>query len=81
MIAQGVVDTDSYTSLIHFPFFAKAHDGLYTIERGTPIAQVVPFRRDLSGLAMEADIRSETIAEAKNRERIRRSTMPFIDSW
>ncbi len=32
----GVVDTDTCTSLIHFPFFATAPDGVYPIENGTP---------------------------------------------
>lgn len=74
-IAAGVVDTDEYRSPIHFPFFATAADGLYTIEKGTPIAQVIPFRRDASALELEALIGPETAAEERERERIRRSTM------
>jgi antitoxin (DNA-binding transcriptional repressor) of toxin-antitoxin stability system len=74
-IASGVVDTDTYHSLIHFPFFATAGEGIHTIERGTPIVQVIPFRRDSSALEMIADIRAETSEEAGDRERIRRSTM------
>lgn len=73
--AAGVVDTDKYQSLIHFPFFALAADGVHVVEKGTPIVQVIPFRRDLSALAMTADIRAETQDEADERERIRRSTM------
>lgn len=73
--AAGVVDTDTYQSLIHFPFFATAADGVHVVEKGTPIVQVIPFRRDASALSVSADIRSETADEADERERIRRATM------
>lgn len=74
-IASGIVDTDSYRSPIHFPFFATAGDGVHVIEKGTPIAQVIPFRREMSALAMDAEIRAETGEEEEDRERIRRLTM------
>jgi antitoxin (DNA-binding transcriptional repressor) of toxin-antitoxin stability system len=74
-IASGVVDTDSYASQIHFPFFARMPDGIHTIEKGTPVAQVIPFRRSESAMDMAAEIRPETEAEEKSRERIRRLTM------
>lgn len=69
-IVAGVVDTDSYHALINFPFFATGPDGLHVIERGTPLVQVIPFRRD----AVEVDtvIRAETMAEAADRVRTER---------
>ena len=73
-IASGVVDTDQYKTLIHFPFFATVGDGVYVIEKGTPIAQVIPFRRDSSALSMQSDIRSESAIEALEREKLRRVT-------
>jgi hypothetical protein len=76
--ASGIVDTDTYASPIHFPFFATAPDGLYTIARGTPLVQVLPFRR--ADLGLEAEIRAETDDEAATRERIRRSTLAD-DGW
>ena len=69
-ILSGVVDTDTYRSQIHLPFFMTAQDGLYEIEKGTPIAQIVAFRRS----EMILDVRSETAEEADNRERILRNT-------
>jgi hypothetical protein len=69
-ILSGVVDTDAYRSPIHFPFFATAADGLYEIEKGTPIAQVIPFRR----LPVTADIRAETQPETADGARILRAT-------
>ena len=74
-VLAGIVDTDEYRSQIHFPFFPPATDGIYTIEAGTPVVQIIPFRRDASALAMTADIRAATPEEAAERERIRRSTM------
>jgi hypothetical protein len=71
-IVSGVVDTDTYTSEIHFPFFATGPDGLHVIEKGSPIAQVIPFRRDSASI--EAEIRSETKAEAETRKKILRNT-------
>lgn len=74
-VLAGIVDTDTYLSQIHFPFFPPKVDGIYPIDAGTPIVQVIPFRRDASALAMIADVRAATKDEAATRERIRRSTM------
>jgi hypothetical protein len=69
---SGVVDTDTYHAFINFPFFATAPDGLYVIEKGTPIVQVIPFRR--GDVQIEGVVRSETPEEAETRERIFRAT-------
>jgi hypothetical protein len=74
----GVVDTDSYTSLIHFPFIPVAPDGLYVLEAGTPLVQVIPFRRDTT--LVEAVIRTETAEDTAERERVRRATQAR-DGW
>lgn len=45
MSMGGVVDTDKHPLSVHFPFFIKAgFEG--TIERGTPMIQAIPFKRD-----------------------------------
>lgn len=69
---SGVVDTDGYHALIHFPFMPTGPDGMHTIEKGTPLVQVIPFRRD--GAAMRAEIGVESAREGEDRERIRRLT-------
>jgi hypothetical protein len=69
----GIVDTDTYTAPIHFPFFARAADGLYELERGSPLVQVIPFRRD--ALALPFEVRAESPAEAGERQRVYRSTL------
>ncbi|MEN3149210.1 DUF6065 family protein [Neorhizobium sp. IRAMC:178] len=77
-VVAGVVDTDTYQSEIHFPFFATGEDGLHVLERGTPIVQVIPFRRETSDLA--ADIRAESAAEGTVRKTILRKTLAS-DGW
>lgn len=71
-IVSGIVDTDTYNSLIHFPFFAVADDGTYTIERGTPLVQVIPFRRQTTHL--NGVVRPEQPEESELRQRILRNT-------
>ncbi|MBP2234855.1 hypothetical protein J2Z31_001347 [Sinorhizobium kostiense] len=69
----GIVDTDTYAAHIHFPFFATAPDGLYVVEKGTPLVQVIPFRR--MDAAVTAEIRAENRKEAAERETIYRNTL------
>lgn len=71
-VVAGVVDTDTYRAPIHFPFFATGADGLHVIEKGSPLIQVIPFRRDSAELP--ADIRAERDEEKADRTAIRRKT-------
>jgi Family of unknown function (DUF6065) len=71
-VIAGVVDTDSYQSAIHFPFFATREDGVHVIERGTPLVQVIPFKRGTT--MINAAIRAESKSEAATRTRILRNT-------
>lgn len=77
-VVAGVVDTDTYQSEIHFPFFATGADGLHVLERGTPIVQVIPFRREATDL--DADIRAESEDETGVRKTILRKTQAS-DGW
>lgn len=77
-VVAGIVDTDEYHALINFPFFATAPDGLYTLEKGTPLVQVIPFKR--SDVALPGVVRAETAAETAARLRIRRAT-DSGDGW
>lgn len=45
-IFPGVVDTDKYKSPIHFPFVLNNEKWSGIIDAGTPLAQVIPFKRD-----------------------------------
>jgi len=67
----GIVDTDRYVAPIHFPFFARGADGLHVLEKGTPLVQVIPFRRE----PLAVEIRAEAPAEAADRDRVYRNTI------
>jgi len=43
---DGIVDTDSFFAPILFPFYLKEEKWEGIIEAGTPIAQVIPFKRE-----------------------------------
>jgi hypothetical protein len=73
-----VVDTDTYQSLINFPFIAKAPDGVYKLERGHPLVQVIPFRRDATHI--EGSVRVETSREKDLRLKILRQTQ-VTEGW
>lgn len=72
-VLSGVVDTDTYVSLVNFPFIATGSDGVYNLAKGTELVQVIPFPR--AAVALEGVVRAEIANEAADRERIRRSTL------
>lgn len=44
---SGIVDTDTYTNCVQFPFQILDFDEPFIIiEKGTPLAQIMPFKRD-----------------------------------
>lgn len=45
-ILEGVVDTDFYRSPVNFPFVLNDIDFEGVIPAGTPMVQVIPFKRD-----------------------------------
>ena len=46
-VLSGLVETDTYYRPVHFPTLCLMRPGTsFTIQRGTPIAQVVPIRRE-----------------------------------
>jgi hypothetical protein len=45
-LLDGVVDTDTYYNNINFPFLWTGGDGEFFIAKGTPLVQVIPFRRE-----------------------------------
>lgn len=72
----GVVDTDTFAAPVNFPFVATGADGVHTLTKGTPIVQVIPFRRDDAAIAGEVGpetLAAESSDEATERKRIQRS--------
>jgi hypothetical protein len=67
-ILPGIVDTDQYTPTVNFPFVINdpTFEGL--IPKGTPIAQVIPFKRD--SWTMELGNKKELEAQAKVAKKI-----------
>lgn len=45
-ILPGIVDTDSYVTPVNFPFVLNDPKFSGIIPAGTPVAQVIPFKRD-----------------------------------
>jgi hypothetical protein len=54
-ILPGIVDTDTYTAPINFPMIMNDPDFEGLIPKGTPIAQVIPFRRDTWHMSLGSD--------------------------
>jgi len=56
-IIEGVVDTDTYTNVVHFPFILQKRDEQFIIKKGEPMIQIIPFKRESykmwSGFYME----------------------------
>lgn len=44
-ILDGVVDTDTYYNNVNLPFIWTGGDGDFVIPMGTPLVQVIPFKR------------------------------------
>ena len=44
-IIPGIVETDTYISLINFPFVIR-EKGQFIIKKGDPMIQVIPFKRE-----------------------------------
>jgi hypothetical protein len=45
-VFPGIVDTDKYTATVNFPFVLNDVNWTGIIEAGTPMVQVIPFKRD-----------------------------------
>ena len=72
-LLSGVVDTDAFETPVNFPFVATAADGVHVLPKGTPLVQVIPFRRD--DAAIRGEVRAETDDERARRDRTHRSIM------
>lgn len=76
-ILAGVVDTDTYKAAVNFPFVLhepSTFEGL--IPAGTPIAQVIPFKRDFweMSIGLEKDLVEQSKITTKLRSK-------FFDSY
>lgn len=71
-ILPGVVDTDDYTAPINFPFVLNDLSFTGLIPAGTPIAQVIPFKRDAWQMSMgdDKDLQNMSSVNAKLKTKI-----------
>jgi hypothetical protein len=59
-ILSGVVDTDKYNTPVQLPFAMSRFEEDIVIEAGTPIAQIIPFKRESWNLK-ESNLMKESI--------------------
>lgn len=52
-IIEGIVDTDGYNAPVNFPFIFNDSNFNGLIPAGTPIAQIIPFKRDSWNMEIE----------------------------
>jgi Family of unknown function (DUF6065) len=71
-VLSGFVDTDTYVAPVNFPFVATAGDGIHTLQKGTPLIQVIPFPR---AQGIDGVVQAESDDEAGDRERVYRNTL------
>lgn len=67
---EGVVDTDTYDNVILFPFIFKEPKWEGLLEAGTPIAQVVPFRRETWQMESRQATRQDRNAVGQVRQKL-----------
>ena len=59
-LIEGVVDTDGYHIPVNFPYVWTGNDmGEWIIPKGTPLVQVIPFKREKMNMEIEAWDRPE----------------------
>lgn len=73
---SGVVDTDTYTAPVNIIFMLSDPDFAGLVPAGTPIAQVIPFQREVwqMSIGMQEDLQAQNTVTAKLRSR-------FFDSY
>jgi hypothetical protein len=72
-ILPGIVDTDTYTSPVNFPFVLNDVKWEGMIPAGTPMAQVIPFKRDSFKMEVsdsQDNLKEQAQATRKLRSRI-----------
>lgn len=51
-LMSGIVETDQHEEFVNFPGFVRAPNGYLKLEKGYPLMQVIPFRRDYNKKAV-----------------------------
>lgn len=69
-ILPGIVDTDTYYSAVNFPFVLNDVTFEGMILAGTPMAQVIPFKRDSFKMQVSKNTEPQAVITRKLRSRI-----------
>ena len=75
-IFPGIVDTDTYSAQVNFPFVMNDNQWEGLIPAGTPIAQVIPFKRDSFKMELGNQINIQESKSITSKLRTR-----FFDSY
>ena len=75
-IMDGIVDTDTYNAPVNFPFVLNDWNYEGMIPAGTPMAQVIPFKRE--NWQMEMGKQEDYIKQQKTTNHLRTA---FFDSY
>jgi hypothetical protein len=75
-ILPGIVDTDSYINPVNFPFVMHDVDYEGLIPAGTPMAQVIPFKRDSWKMTFGSDKDYEKVQQQLKAHRTK-----FFDGY
>ena len=69
-VFSGVVDTDDYNAEVHLPFTWKGPVGEYVIPAGTPIIQVIPFKRESYQSVVDVHTKKSSTAKTSSNRRL-----------
>jgi len=72
-LMTGIVETDKYFEFVNFPGFLKVTDGPMKLERGYPLMQAIPFKRDYKKAPLIDSLTGKDLQKL-NKTRDRRSS-------
>lgn len=78
----GLVDTDEYPNQINFPFIwtgERPYDDI--VPAGTPIAQVIPFRREQVSMDVRPMTEAEQVERGKAIRRLNLRNHGYRENW
>ena len=80
---SGLVDCDRFETTINLPFLWTGPVGQHLLPAGTPIAQIIPIRRDalLKDHASRPATEAEMAEEAAARERKYHEESTYARDW
>jgi hypothetical protein len=76
-LMSGIVETDKHFEYINFPGFLKIREGSFTMKRGHPLMQVIPFKRNFNKQAIIKTINSKDYEYLKRTRDIRSSWFSY----